>query len=170
MNQLEKQKQLEDYAKSLEGKTEEELKALEQEIIKEADQTDKDVAEYEFKLSAKNYKEVAEAIRALLNNQTVQWQYTLGMVSMYDFWDPEKCPKKVKYPILDTTLRTLGNMQFTGYQEWAYVVAINKYFEPIREEYSDVTEKVFDVAAKHNAILDRLKLYEPIDSQQMIVE
>ena len=166
MDVLEKKKQLAEYEQTLKGLTLEELKAKEQEIIKEADENDKAIASKEFKLPGENYKVVAEGIRNILNKQSVEWRFTLGMVSMYDFWDPENFPGNVTYPMLDATLRTIGEMKFTGYQEWAAVVAINKYFEALHEEYESATEKIYDIASKHNAIIDELGLREPVKSKE----
>ena len=162
MDTQKKIEELKAFEESLKNKTLEELQALEQEIIKEADIADKEVSSKEFKLEKTNYAVVAQGIRDLVNKKTVQWQFTLGMVAMYDFWDPKKNPGKVLYPMLDGTLRALGDATFTGYEEWAAVVAINKYFEGIRQEYIDTTEKVYDIAAKHNAIIDEINKKTPI--------
>ena len=160
MNIEEKQRMLKEYAESLNGKTFEELEKIESELIAEADDNDQKVSKTEFDLPKENYKEVAEGIRMLLNKQTVQWQYTLGLVALYDFWNPEKKADKIPYAQLDAVLHTLGQMQFTGYEEWAAVVAINKYFEPLHKAYVDVTEKTYDIASKHQSVMqamDRLK-------------
>ena len=166
MDVLEKKNQLAEYEKSLKSLTLEQLKEKEQEIIKEADENDKAIASKEFKLPGENYKTVANGIRTLLEKQTVEWRFTLGMVSMYDFWDPENFPTVVTYPMLDATLRTLGEMKFTGYSEWAAVVAINKYFESLHDEYESATEKIYDIASKHNAIIDELGLREPVGGEK----
>lgn len=163
MDILEKRKQLDEFSKKLKEMSVEELHSLEKEIIKEADEVDKTTSATEFDLPKENYKEVAESIQMLLNKQTVEWRFTLGLVSMYEFWSPEKYAKKIPYPMLDATLRTLGDMQFTGYKEWAAVVVVNKYFEPLHNQYVEVTEKTYDVAAKHNAVMDELKLREPVN-------
>lgn len=165
MDALEKRKQIEEFKKSLKGMSVEELRKLEQDIIKQAEENDKKTASAKIKLPKDNYKEVARGIQKLLNKQTVEWRFTLGLVSMFDFWDPEDFKKEIPYPMLDGTLRTLGEMQFTGYEEWASVVAINKYFEPVREEYSNLTEKTFDIASNHNCVMDELKLREPMDKE-----
>ncbi len=164
MDILEKKKQLAEFEKSLKEMSVEELKAKEQELIKEADENDAVLNKKTFNLSTENYKVVAESIRMILNKQTVEWRFTLGMVSMYDFWDPEKFPKTISYPLLDATLRTIGEMKFTGYSEWASVVAINKYFEATHDEYEACTEKIYDIAAQHSAIIDELGLREPVKS------
>lgn len=166
IDQVEKQKQLDEFRKSLEGKTLKELKELEENIVKEADSIDKEVQEMEFDLPETNYDVVAPAIKLLLDKKTVQWQLTLGMVAMHDFWDENNKPEKIKYPMLDGTLRALGELSFTGYEEWASVIAINKYFEPIRDEYIKATEKIYDIATQHNAILDEIQKCTPIETKQ----
>ncbi len=162
IDQAEKQKMMKEFEDSLQGKSLKELKELEEEIIKEADAIDKEVQEAEFDLPKENFDIVAPAIRMLLEKKTVQWQFTLGMVAMYDFWDDKKRPEKVPYPMLDGTLRALGELSFTGYKEWSAVIAINKYFDPIRDEYIKATEKVYDIASKHNAIMDAIQKGTPI--------
>lgn len=152
----------EDFKKSLEGKSVEELRKIEAQVIKECEKIDKEVSETEFDMPVENYSDVAKAIKYFLDKQTVQWQYTLGMVSMYDFWT-ENRPEKIPYAQLDSVLRTIGNLQFTGYKEWAMVVVINKYFEPLREAYSDVTQRIYDAATKHNIVMGALSLDEKID-------
>ena len=156
-----KQQQLKELAASLKGFSDTELEAREQEIIKKADENDAVVAKKEFKLPTENYKVVAAGIQSLLNKQTVEWQYTLGLVSMYEFWNPDRYSKTITYPMLDATLRTLGEMKFTGYEEWAKVIAINKYFESLRAEYEETTESIYDIANEHNAIIDELALRRP---------
>ena len=63
INQEEKEKKLKEVSDSLKGKTLDELKELEQEIIKEADKIDKEVMDYTFKLPTKNYSDAAKAIK-----------------------------------------------------------------------------------------------------------
>ena len=152
----------EDFKKTLDGKSLEELKKIEQKVIAECDAIDKEVAETSFDMPTENYAEVAKSIKHFLNKQTVQWQYTLGMVAMYDFWKDE-CPKKIPYAQLDSVLRTIGNMQFTGYEEWAMVVAINKYCEPLRAKYTEITQRVYDAASKHQMVMEALGLVQPFE-------
>lgn len=159
---LDKQKELEEFKKKCQSMTKKELEELEQEYIKKADEIDKMTAETMFELPEDNYEKVAEGIRMFLDKQTIQWQYTLGMKILYEYWNPAVYPKEINYPTLDSTLRTLGELQFTGYKEWCAVVDINKFMEPLREKYIEVTEKVYDVAAHHNVIMDELKLNSPM--------
>lgn len=156
VNIEEKQKMLKEFEESIKGKTLEELEKLESQLIAEADENDQKVSKLEFDLPKDNYKEVAEGIRMLLNKQTVQWQYTLGLVGLYDFWNPEKKSKKIPFAQLDAILRTLGQMQFTGYNEWAAVVVINKYFEPLHNGYVEATEATYDIASKHQIVMQAM--------------
>lgn len=155
---------MEQFKKSLEGKTVEELKKIEQEVIAECEKIDNEVAQTEFDMPVENYAEVAEAIKYFLNEQTVQWQYTLGMIAMYDFWT-EDCPKTIPYAQLDSVLRTIGSLQFKGYENWCRVVVINKYFEPLREKYVEITQQVYDAASKHQAVMEALGLCTPLQEQ-----
>ena len=154
----EKQKALDKFAKSLKNKSLEELEKLEQEIIAEADKNGEELGKLEFDMPTENYAAVAEAVRKFLNKQSIQWQYTLGMVAMYDFWDPKKCPEKIPYPYLDSILRTLGGLQYTGYDEWAAVVAVNKFFEPLQKAYLEATQETYDIAAKHDVVMKEMEL------------
>ena len=150
-----------EFVKSLEGLDEAALRELETKIIDESDEYQKSLNEQMFALPAKGYDELAKAIHLLLNKQTSQWQYTLGLVTMYEFCDEKKRPKEVNYPTLDGTLRTLGSMSFTGYDEWKAVITINNYFEPMRARYVELTNEIYFNAEKHNAVMDKLKVYDP---------
>jgi len=164
MDNIKMQEELSKFKESLSEKTLDELKALEQEIIKEAEDLDKKVSETKFDLPKANYKKVAAAIQSLLDKQSLPWQGALSMIQLYEIWDPEKEPEKIAYPEIDATLRTLGSLQYTGYVEWAQVAAINKYIEPLRDSYGDLTLKVYDVASRHNFIMDEMQLKTPVAS------
>lgn len=164
------QKEINDFKKSLEGKTLEELETLEKEIIEEADKLNADMSSAKIKIPETNYKEAAEAIRRTLNKQSVQWQYTLGMINLYNAWDPDNKPAEVDYPVLDATLRTLGALQYTGYDEWKDVILFTEFFEPVKEEYAKISEGVYDNADKHCAVQDmmaKIKTLEtPIETKE----
>jgi len=165
-NQEQIKKELDEFKKSLAGKSLDELRAIEQDVIKECEDVNNKVANTMYKLPKENYKIVAEAIRTFLNKETVQWQFTLAMVTIYDFWNPEKQPKEVSHPVLDQTLRSLGNLQFTGYEEWAMVIAINKYFDSLTKEFTANTQLIYDAASKHNIVMDEMGLNTPIKTPE----
>lgn len=159
----EKSKAISEYKASLKDKTLKQLQDLEQKIIKEADKHDEKLKKAEFTLPTEKYAEVATAIQEFLDKQEIQWQFTLGMKTMYEFWDPKKNPKKVSYAMFDQTLRTIGNIQFKGYEEWCKVVTVNTYFEPLSPKYIELTEGIQMIAEKHSAILDAMKLFDVIE-------
>lgn len=167
MDNLEKIKQINEFKAKLKDLSAEDLRKLEQEKIKEAEENDEYTSKLEFDIPSDNYFDVANAIRMILNKKTVEWRFTFGMMSMYDFWNPQERAAKISYPMLDSTLRTLGEMQFTGYDEWVAVVIINKYFEKLRQAYVDATEKIYDIAAEHSAIVDELKIKDPNFANEM---
>jgi len=160
-----KKKELEKFENSLKKMSLEELEKLEEEIIAEADKQGEELGKLEFDMPTENYEAVAEAVRKFLNKQSVQWQYTLGLVAMYDFWDPKKRQEKIPYPYLDSILRTLGGLQYTGYEEWAAVVAVNKFFEPLQKAYMEATQETFDIATKHDAVMRALELNSPVKAK-----
>jgi hypothetical protein len=159
------EKDLQKFADSLKKKTLEELEQLEKEIIAEADKNGEDLGKMEFDMPRENYEVVAENIRKFLNKQSVQWQYTLGLVSMYDFWDPQNYKGKIPYPYLDSILRTLGGLNYTGYDEWAAVVAINKFFEPLHKAYMEATNTTYEIAGRHDAVMKEMEAKTPIGNK-----
>lgn len=156
----EKQEEQRKFEKSLSKMSYEELEKLEQEIIAEADKNGEELGKLEFDMPSDNYATVAEAIRMFLDKQEIQWQYTLGMVAMYDFWDPKKRQDKIPYAHLDSILRTLGGLKFKGYDEWSAVVAVNKFFEPLQKAYVDATQETYDIAVKHDAVMKAMELVQ----------
>ena len=124
-------------------------------------------------MTEEDYRITAFAIRKLLNKVSVQWQYAQAMVDMFDFWNPDKKPESVVYGLLDATLRQLGQMEFKGFEEWKAVTTVNAYFEPIKEQYIEVSTKIFDVADKHNAILEKIdameKMSKPLTEQHEVM-
>jgi hypothetical protein len=82
------------------------------------------------------------------------------MITMYEFWGPLN-PKTVGYPMFDGTLRTLGELKFTGYNEWKKVIQINDYFKDLRDEYQELTQEIWDNASKHSILCDRIQILDP---------
>lgn len=158
--QLERVTESQKFVKSLQGLTKEQLEAKEQELIKEADKVNNDVINAKFDLKQDGYSEACDAIRFILSRVEVQWQYAKAMTEMYDFWDGTKKPDYVNFGMLDTTLRQLGQLKFTGYKEWKAVVDINSYFESIKDKYIETSQKIYDVADKHQAIMQELDKIE----------
>lgn len=147
------------FKETLKAMSEEQLTELEQKLIKEQDEHNEARAKKTFKLPAKNYKEAAEAIRMALDTMTVQWQFALVLKTLYDFFDPMKKPEAIQYTILDSLLRQLTNAQLKGHEQWAAVVTISDYFEPIRNEYAEAAAEIYVDAEKHNMVVNALQLF-----------
>ena len=162
-----KEDELEKYKASLEKKTLQELEEIEKQIIEEADKIDRDLTTKTFDLPKENYEIIAEAIRYFLDKQSVQFQYALGLAAMWDFWDPKVYQEKIPYPQLDSILRLLGQQQYTGYVEWAKVIAINKYFEPLQQDYIAASQAAYDIASKHNEVIDAIQKHTPLPQKQI---
>lgn len=167
---IERAKKIDEFKKSISGMTEEQLKAVEEEIVKEADNINKTVQSATIELPS-NHAEAFTAIRKLLGKAKVQWQYATAMAEMYDFWNPvKKKPGKVEYGLLDATLRYLGQLEFGGYDEWTAVSKINEYFEPVKDEYIGISAKIYDVADRHNAILERMDAINALEKPVQVNE
>lgn len=170
------QNQLDEFKKKLDDITdEEELKQLEADIIKEYEENDEHLKTVEYalqdgvKYDKKTYLKatVAKYICDMLNKLEIGWQMTLGMYQMYQLW--QSVPEKLTYYELDSTLRTLDQLKFKGFQEWTKILVINEYFKYNHTEYSkDMAQMVF-IANKHNAILDRIKLVTKTDIPEDVV-
>lgn len=160
-------KELDEFKESLKEMTIDELGELEQKVIKEADEVDKELTELEFSLPKENVKTIASNIRDFLDKYTVKWSYTLTIVELIEFWKfVETASKpKIKYHFLDKTLRILGELQYTGYNECKAIVDINKYFEKLKEKYIEASTKIYIVSEKHNLVMNEMQLKTPIVNQ-----
>lgn len=164
MTREEKIKEFNDFKKSLDTMTEEELKSLLQKITDESNVFDKEVSEKKFKLEKKGQKIVFESIFYFLNKQKIKWQYVLNMMTIADFFNKEQ--KEIDYALLDTVLRILGQQEFEGYSEWEKVRTINEYFTNISEEYRNITDRIYELAERFAAVDGKLKLFTPVQSEE----
>lgn len=155
------QEELEKYKKSLEKKSLKQLQKMEQEVVTEADTIDKEVAATTFPLKEEDYAVVAPFIRKFIESKSVQWQYAVALKQLVDFWSDTK-PEVVPFPVLDSTLRLLGELQYKGYEEWSEIIAINNYFASISNDYTTTMQRAWDVASRHNAIMDAMQKSTPI--------
>ena len=164
MTQEEKVKARSDFKKSLTGMTKEQLEDLAKQITKESEDLDKEVGSKVYDLPAAGYDDAASAIKYFLDKQSVKWEYTRGLITIYEFFD--KTNDKISFPMLDTVLRLLGSLQFTGYSEWIKVVTINDYFNPIASDYRELTDKVYDAAERYAEVDKQLQLFETVPSAE----
>ena len=162
--QVEKQKAFQKYVAKIAKMNKEQLEKEEQKVVKEADKINDEVVAKKFKLQPEGYKEAAEAIQFFLDKQEIDQSLLGGLITMYEFWDPTKVQKEVDFPTLDSSLRYIGGLRFKGYVEWKKAVKIIEYFKYLYDEYGEVTEKIYDIAERHSAILDKLKLFDSSQS------
>lgn len=151
------------FRDTLKDLTLDQLLELEQKLIKEADEHEKERNGLKLKMPEKGYAEAASAIRGVIGEMTIQWQYALVMKEMYEFFDPANRPEEIAFTMLDGVLRTVSNAQLKGYEQWAYVVTISDYFEPLREEYARVGSQVYIDAQKHDALINQMQLFKSAD-------
>lgn len=153
--------ELDEFTKSIENKSIEELTKLEEEIIKEADALNNEIAKTTFKVKKDGYKENAQYIRDLLDKIEVQWQYCENLCEIYDFWTPKNVRNEITFGLLDSTLRQLGALSFKGYAEWKKVCDVNTYLTEMKDEYVATSMKVYNVASRHDVVM---KLIEKKDT------
>lgn len=146
------------------GKSLEELREMEKQHIADADKHQMEASEAKIEIPEEGKAETFTAIRELLNTMDVNWQLTLGMREMYDFFDPETKDNTIPYPVLDTMLGTLVQRNYKGYKEWDYAVRISEYFEAARAEYGRLRSQIFVDAQYHS------QLMQLIDSMAQVEE
>lgn len=106
---------------------------------------------------------VSNTIINFLNKIDVDWQHTLGMFQLVDFWKKSMNTDKIPYGVLDSTLRCLGGLKFRGYTEWNDILTINEYFKQVNEEYGkDLAISIF-LAKIHSMIMDELQMNSPVE-------
>lgn len=168
MTPEERIKAFSEFKKTLTDKTEEELNNMLMEITEESKKLDESVSQLEYDIPAKGQKDAFDSIKYFLNKQKVQWNYALGLVNIYEFFDGSQ--KKITFAMLDTILRMLGSLEYEGYDEWKKVVAINDYFTPVATEYREVTDSIYDIAERYQAVEGQLKLLQPVADEEAPAE
>ena len=149
-----------EFKASLANMTKEELEALATKLTEESKETDSKVANLNYKLEKKGQEAAWDAIKTFLDRQAVKWNYALGLITLYEFFD--KPQKEISFAMLDTVLRLLGSIEYTGYTEWKLVTTINDYFTPISVDFRDVTDEIYDVAERYALVDSQLKMFETV--------
>lgn len=150
-----------DFKKTLVDMTEEQLNALAATLIEESKELDETVSKTEYKLPTKGQKDAFEAIKYFLNTQKVKWNYALGIITLYEYFD--QAQKTITFAMLDTVLRLLGSLEYTGYDEWKKVSLVNDYFTPVAVDYRDLTDKIYDLGERYAAVDGQLKMFAPVE-------
>lgn len=158
LSEVEKNQQIyNEFVKTLEGKTNEELLAIEQDLIKEIDKHDRKVAKYEFKVADKEaLKEAVEVYRFFINKQKLQFSYVEGMLQLWDAFNPDI--EAIPYPTFDVILMNLGQLQFEGHDEWVKIMKFNEFTKPYSDEYTKLKARTYLLSEEHSALQSKLGL------------
>lgn len=153
------------FVKSLDGKSREELLAIEQDLIKEIDAHDTKVGKTSFKVkNADEMKEASEIVRYFLNKQKVQFNYALGMIELYEAFAPDL--KTIPYPVLDAILMNLGQLEYDGYDEWKKIKMFNEFTKSYSDAYTDLKARTYLLAEEHSTLQNKLGLNDPVAANQ----
>lgn len=151
------QKEYNDFVKSLEGKTTEELGTIEQDLIKEIDKHDAKVAKTEFKvIDSEKLAEAVDIAHHFLNKQKCQFNYAVAMKQLYDSFNKDL--KTLPYPVYDMLLTTLGGMEFSGYDEWDKIIKFNEFAQDYNDEYAELKAKTYRLAEEHSTLQSKMGL------------
>lgn len=165
MTPEERIKELSDFKKSLTEMTEEQLRELAAKLVEESKELDGRVSQTEYTLPSKGQKDAFEAIKYFLNTQKVKWNYALGIITIYEYFD--QAQKTITFAMLDTVLRLLGSLEFTGYDEWKKVSLVNDYFTPVAQDYRDLTDEIYNIGERYAAVDGQLKMFAPVDPEEV---
>ena len=158
----ENKKKYDKFVKSLDGKTSEELLKVEKKLIKEIEANDKEVSTTYFELPADGYEKAATIIKKYLGKQTIGLQYIDSMLILMNSW-PDTYPEdgKISVVVFDTTMTTLGQMQYTGLDEWNDIKYLNEYTKPLSDTYATMKAKTYLLAEEHSALTNKLQISDP---------
>ena len=163
-------KELDEFKTSLTSKTKEELLAMEEDTIKAIDENAEKCKTEMFTLPdsvtfrGKQYSrsDVEKKIAYFLNKQDVNFQMTLGMYELTDMF-LRGDTKEISYHALDSVLRILGGLKFTGHTEWRDILIINSWLNPIQTKYTKLTTQSMYLAQRHNTIVEKLQAEESMN-------
>ena len=161
MTPEERIKAFSEFKKSLADMTEEQLNTLINDITDESRQLDEKVSGIEYDIPAKGQKDAFDAIKYFLDMQKVKWNYALGIITLYEYFDQTQ--KTITFAMLDTVLRLLGSLEYTGYAEWKKVSLVNEYFTPVATDYRDLTDKIYELGERYAVVDGQLKLFENVE-------
>lgn len=158
LSEIEKNKiEYDKFVKSLDGKTNEELLAIEEELIKTIDKHDRKVAKYEFKVVDKEaLSKAVDVFHYFLNKQKVQFSYVEGLLQLWDAFNSDL--DTIPYPTLDCCLMNLGQLQFEGHDEWEKIMRFNEFTKPYSNEYTKLKARTYLLSEEHSTLQSKLGL------------
>lgn len=156
----------------------EELKQLEDDILKEQEKFDNYLRSVEYDLpqdpiefDGKSYtlSEITRRIVYYLNRNEQDFQYCLGLHGLVKIWKTSPLTK-ISYGVLDSTLRILGGLKYKGDTEWVDILVINNYLTAVHEPYIKDRAMLITLAEAHNAVVDQTQKCTPVDANGELKE
>ena len=162
LTDVEMQQGTAEFKESLAGKTQTELEAIEQDLIKEFDELNEKRKTTEFTLPKEGWELTSKTICDFLDKKEAPWNVGFALIGIYEFWKKEKNPKKIPFSVFELTIQTLGELTYKGYDEWSAIAGINKWFEPMHPAYAEIVMGMRYLGMKHSAVQDAMGLNMPI--------
>lgn len=152
--------------------SQEKLDELEKEIMTEMDKNDAHLKEVRYQLpdscTFENTKysraDVAGKIIYFVSKIEQNWQYVLGLYELCKRWKTNDL-KEINFGALDSTLRLLDQCKFQGMTEWRDILIINEYMKSLHEAFAKDTTVTIWLSQKHNEIIKRRDLIDPVKSK-----
>lgn len=167
------QKDLDEYKKFIETvDSQEKLDELEKEMMTEMDKNDAHLKEARYALpdscvfEGMKYSraDVAGKIIYFVSKIEQSWQYVLGLYELCKLWKTTDL-KEINFGALDSTLRLLDQCKFQGMTEWRDILVINEYMKSLHEAFAKDTTTTIWLSQKHNEIIKRRDLIDPVKSK-----
>lgn len=162
LTEVEMQKGTAEFKESLAGKSMDELRAIEEQLIAEFDAINDKRKTVEFKLPKEGWEHASTTICNFLDKKEAAWNIGFALIGIYEFWKKETNPKKIPFAVFELTIQTLGELTYKGYDEWTAIAGINKWFEPMHPAYAEIVMGMRYIGMKHSALQDVMGLNTPI--------
>jgi hypothetical protein len=164
------QKEFDEYAAMIDKvDSQEELDKLESELMVEMDKYDSYISGRTYNLpeevvfEGKSYTKSAVAGKIIYFISKIEqtWQYVMGLYELCRLWkNPDF--NEITFGALDSTLRLLDQTKYQGMTEWRDILIVNEYVKPLHEDYAKDTTMQIALAKKHNEIIKRRDLIDPV--------
>lgn len=151
--------------------SQEKLDELEKDMMKEYDEYEAYIKDVRYPLPESTTFEGKEFTKADVAGKIIYfiskieqtWQYVLGLYELCKLW---KSPTftEINFGALDSTLRLLDQCKFQGMTEWRDILIVNEYMKALHEQYAKDTTRHIAIAQKHDAIIKRRDLIDPVKS------
>lgn len=147
--------------------TVDELKKVEEDLMKIFDENDKYLqnvtygleAEVEYDGKLVKRSDIINFIIGFINRIEVEFRATLGIYQAIKYWKT-KGADNVPYAVFDSTLRMLGTLKFKGEKDCFEILVVNNWFAGAHDSYIRDNAYTNYLAAKHQAIMSRMEELE----------